>query len=476
MCSLCRMRPIRLIRPVRPLRLMCHVCSVCPVHLVRLLALPWAITFLFFALQPSLACTEDRLLQLIGQIEAPGGYDTVYYGARIKPPRPITQMTVGEVLAWQRNTVRGGSVSSAAGRYQIIRPTLQGLVNKGAVSTNETFSAATQDRLGRHLLRETGYRNGDTSTATANRIAGVWAALPRLDGPGAGKSAYEGIAGNHALISANTYRGVLNCSIDIPQVEREATTIRMGQRFGFNWDQLLQDMANGADRVLKGATNIAIALLLFLFLIDLILRAGGWIMRGQLSGMASELVFRLLVVCLCLALLWSADTFIEGISDIAYRLAGMTGGKENFTLGDYAASRTALLFSLLEGIMTYPVEIRVFVYCVCVVLVIIFAIQIGFIIYRSANLIITGAAGLIATGFGGLRETTPISAAYIRFLLSAAFSLTALLVVIATIMALGWDIRALANPAIAALTIMLLEMTGLVLLVMLPPSIGRIIS
>ena len=162
---------------------------------------------------PTRACNETTMLDFIGSLEAPGGFDTVYYGVRIAPPRPITTMSVGEVLDWQRRTVRGGSVSSAAGRYQIVRPTLKRLVDTGVVSRGETFDAATQQRLGLHLLRETGYRAGDTSAATANRIAGVWAALPRIGGPGAGRSVYEGIAGNHALVKAGTYRGVLECRI-----------------------------------------------------------------------------------------------------------------------------------------------------------------------------------------------------------------------------------------------------------------------
>ena len=69
------------------------------------------------------------MLNMIGALEAPAGYDQVYSGVVDHPPRRITTMTVDEVLAWQRQTVRT-SVSSAAGRYQIIRPTLQGLLER----------------------------------------------------------------------------------------------------------------------------------------------------------------------------------------------------------------------------------------------------------------------------------------------------------------------------------------------------------
>lgn len=63
--------------------------------------------------------------------------------------RPLTQMTVGEVLA----NGRAGSIH-AAGRYQFINPTLQGLVDRGKARTGELFNEATQDKLAVALLRE----------------------------------------------------------------------------------------------------------------------------------------------------------------------------------------------------------------------------------------------------------------------------------------------------------------------------------
>jgi muramidase (phage lysozyme) len=63
--------------------------------------------------------------------------------------RPLTQMTVGEVLA----NGRAGNIH-AAGRYQFINPTLQGLVDRGKARTGELFNEATQDKLAVALLRE----------------------------------------------------------------------------------------------------------------------------------------------------------------------------------------------------------------------------------------------------------------------------------------------------------------------------------
>jgi hypothetical protein len=75
--------------------------------------------------------------------------------------RPLTQMTVGEVLA----NGRAGNIH-AAGRYQFISSTLQGLVDRGKARTGELFNEATQDKLAIALLRErTGAFWSGTSSA-----------------------------------------------------------------------------------------------------------------------------------------------------------------------------------------------------------------------------------------------------------------------------------------------------------------------
>jgi len=157
---------------------------------------------------PSTGGIEGRLLGLIGGIEAPQGYDQVYGGSKIQPPRPITTMTVGEVLAWQDKSVRAGSKSSAAGRYQIIRSTLRSLVSRGHVRTSDTFSRSTQDRLGTVLLKRRGlddYKAGKISKYQfGQNLSKEWASLPAISKDKRGRTAdgqsyYAGDGLNHAL-------------------------------------------------------------------------------------------------------------------------------------------------------------------------------------------------------------------------------------------------------------------------------------
>lgn len=124
----------------------------------------------------------NGLLGLIGSLEAPAGYDQVYGGSKIRTPRPLTKMTVDEVLNWQSRSVAAGSKSSAAGRYQIIRKTLRSLKHQGHVRGTDLFNKSTQDRLGRVLLERRGlsrFQSGKiNATQFAQNLSQEWASLP----------------------------------------------------------------------------------------------------------------------------------------------------------------------------------------------------------------------------------------------------------------------------------------------------------
>ncbi len=145
----------------------------------------------------------SNILDFIGGLEAPGGYDQVFSGSNLAPPKPITTMTIDEVLAWQDASVAAGSDSSAAGRFQIIRETLRGLVTNMKLSGSDLFSQETQNAMATELMREDGldkFKNGSMSAEQfANNLAGTWAALPRVSGEGVGQSEYADDGLNKSL-------------------------------------------------------------------------------------------------------------------------------------------------------------------------------------------------------------------------------------------------------------------------------------
>jgi len=140
------------------------------------------------------------LLGFIGNLEAPLGYNQVYGRNKMAP---LDQMTINQVLSYQRDRVRRGSPSSAVGRYQFIRPTLRGLVRELGLSGDELFTPELQDSLAVHLLKRRGldkYLDGQISLENfGNSLAREWASLPVLTGRKRGRSYYAGDGLNNAL-------------------------------------------------------------------------------------------------------------------------------------------------------------------------------------------------------------------------------------------------------------------------------------
>lgn len=147
------------------------------------------------------------LLDVIGAGEGgSAGYNAYYGGIKSAdaPPKPLTQMTVGEVLAWQ-DSIDPYYRSEAAGKYQIMEDTLREMVSRGVVSKSDRYNATTQDKLGTALLQRRGlgsYQAGQISIEQfANNIAKEWAGAPVVTGENAGKSFYDKFNGNSATIS-----------------------------------------------------------------------------------------------------------------------------------------------------------------------------------------------------------------------------------------------------------------------------------
>jgi peptidoglycan hydrolase-like protein with peptidoglycan-binding domain len=142
-----------------------------------------------------------ELLDMISQPESGGRYDMVYPGRR----RPqILDMTIAELI--QDMKQRGKrSGSSASGRYQYIRKTLQGVTRSMGMDINTTkFDPETQDEIIiYHLRRSHGldsWLSGRTSDEDfLTRLAKTWAGLPN---PKTGQSHYAGDGMNKSGVGA----------------------------------------------------------------------------------------------------------------------------------------------------------------------------------------------------------------------------------------------------------------------------------
>lgn len=115
--------------------------------------------------------------------KASSPYDVVWGGIKKAdyPPKPLTQMTVAEVLAWQDSIDRRYQ-SEAAGAGQILEDTLRDLVNDGAADPGDMFDPDTQNRLILALMRRRGWdafiSRRMTIGAFGDNLAREWASFP----------------------------------------------------------------------------------------------------------------------------------------------------------------------------------------------------------------------------------------------------------------------------------------------------------
>ncbi len=160
--------------------------------------------------QTSFAANDVEFLNLMGNLEGPRGFGTVSDFAPALPERPLTEMTLAEVLDYQREIRAMGTISSAVGRYQFIYLTLRDLVETHGISDSLVFDGEVQTYLARFLMHNCGFFDRATpEVQLANCLAGVWAALPLVSGPQRGQSAYADDGVNKAFVAPEIVLDVL---------------------------------------------------------------------------------------------------------------------------------------------------------------------------------------------------------------------------------------------------------------------------
>ncbi len=149
----------------------------------------------------------------------PECYEVIYGHNQRKLKKPLTKMTLGEVIDAQKKWSKNFG-SSAAGAGQFMRATLQGLAKELGLNGNQLFDADFQDRLGYHLLKRRGYEQfmaGKLGTSEFGKhLAQEWASFPVLiptQGAqrwlGRGQSYYAGDGVNKALVTPAAVEAVL---------------------------------------------------------------------------------------------------------------------------------------------------------------------------------------------------------------------------------------------------------------------------
>ena len=156
--------------------------------------------------------TNTNLLDLIASGESgKAGYDAANKGKAGDTPGGmpgLSNMKVGDVMRLQQE-----KKLFAAGRYQIIPNTLAGLISgkygNTGVSLNDTFDAATQDKLGQALINKRLQQGGDDPIKQQYALSQEFASIAN---PYTNSSYYDKVGNNKASIGTSAIQAALTGS------------------------------------------------------------------------------------------------------------------------------------------------------------------------------------------------------------------------------------------------------------------------
>jgi hypothetical protein len=133
-----------------------------------------------------IAGAERTGLAFAGRHGFVSAYDVPFNYGRSGPPltKRLSAMTLDEVAALQAQMAAGGS--TALGRYQIKRSTLEGLAVRHGLGGDRVFDGALQDGLARAMMKARTYDAYGAGQVPADGVmdafACEWASLPMADG------------------------------------------------------------------------------------------------------------------------------------------------------------------------------------------------------------------------------------------------------------------------------------------------------
>jgi hypothetical protein len=149
---------------------------------------------------PPYSRSRQGLRDLMASNEASHrGYDSYFEDRRTdhpaRPDKPLSQMTLNEVYAYQDRLFRalqneGKKGSTPVGRYQFTKQTLQEAQRRLGVSSDHVFDQVLQDALADDLLNHRGFNKYAEGKITASQfhgnLANEWASIEHGD-PGSDK-------------------------------------------------------------------------------------------------------------------------------------------------------------------------------------------------------------------------------------------------------------------------------------------------
>ncbi len=151
-----------------------------------------------------------KLLDFIARYESGGNYQIIVGGKTIEG---LTKASIEDVLQLQDAMKAKGMKSTAVGRYQYIQSTLRDTARQMGLDAKSTiFDEKTQDSLAIETLRRLGleqWLDGKMDDGTfLNKIARIWAAIPKTSGESHWKGVGDNKAGTTTQVALNTLQDI----------------------------------------------------------------------------------------------------------------------------------------------------------------------------------------------------------------------------------------------------------------------------
>lgn len=144
--------------------------------------------------------------------ESRGNYNAVIGNADATDD--LSAKTLTEIYALMDELLAAGRPSTAVGRYQIIRRTMEALQAKLAFDDDTLFTPQVQDTMAWHLMIGRGYpawwRGHMTDAEFMHGLSCEWASLP--DPERGGASHYDGVGQNHAGTTLANFEAALQAA------------------------------------------------------------------------------------------------------------------------------------------------------------------------------------------------------------------------------------------------------------------------
>ncbi len=249
-------------------------------------------------------------------------------------------------------------------------------------------------------------------------------------------------------------------------------------------DNAIDAMKATLDRAGASLAGAAQAMLLFLVVCDFVWRAGKWVISSQSVGeFAEPMVYTIGIVTMAWAFAaavpevatWIAKTAVDVADSAQLGVAAVT--PDNLKPSQMMKTGLDRAFGWLKEISVWNPASLVYVVCAFISIIVMAAV-LAMIIMTYAELYLVGMVGIVTLGFAGLSQTRGIASRYVMSLFGKGFKLMTLLILVDATERLARTAVGTAADATleGALSAVLLQVVGAVMIILLPGAVERLVA